>query len=63
MTAADRIATWPRERVATAVRFARSYGAAPEAPLDPDPRKWPAGVADTVEAADELSRRGWPEYA
>ena len=50
------VAKWPRERVAAAIAYARSWGAVPSTPMHADPNAWLTNDANVVYAADEILR-------
>ena len=50
------VSKWPRERVAAAIAYARSWGAVPSTPMHHDPNQWLTDDANVVHAADEILR-------
>lgn len=48
------VAKWPRERVAAAIAYARSWGAVPSTPMHHDPNQWLTDDANVVYAADQI---------
>lgn len=48
------VATWPREKLAAAIAYAREWGAVPDGPISGDPLRWDKWMAQTVHAANEI---------